>query len=64
MVLWNFDLLWKTMVLWKSLLYYEQNYATIDKTMLPYRELWNFDLRLLKTKKISFIVEKTRNIQK
>ena len=38
MVLWNIDLLWKTMVLGK-------NYGTIEKTMVLYRELWNFDLR-------------------
>ena len=57
MVLWNFDLLQKTMVLCK-------NYGTMDKTMVLYRELWNFDLRrkkhdrLPKTRKLCFIMEK------
>ena len=52
MVLWNIDLLWK-------------NYGTIYKTIVLYRELWNFDFRrkkhgrLPKTKKPKFIMEKT-----
>ena len=33
------------MVLWKKLWYFGQNYGTMDKTMVLYRELWNFDLR-------------------
>ena len=56
MVLWNFDLLWK-------------NYGTMAKTMVLYRELWNYDLRrgkhcrLPKTKKLSFINEKLKVIK-
>ena len=36
MVLWNFDLLWK-------------NYGTMEKTMVMYRDLRNFNLRREKT---------------
>ena len=42
----NFDLLWKNYgAIEKKLLYYGQNYGTMAKTMVLYRELFNFDLR-------------------
>ena len=52
------------MVLWTKLWFYGQNYGTIIKTMVLYRDLWNFDLRrkkhdrLPKTKKLWFIMDK------
>ena len=58
MVLLNFDLLWKNYCAMEKLWYYGQNYGTIVKTMVLYRELLNFDLqrekhgRLPKTKKL------------
>ena len=32
------------MVLWQKLFYYRKNHGTIEKTMIPYRKLRNFDL--------------------
>ena len=32
------------MVLWKKLWYYGKNYGTMEKTMVLYRKLCNFDL--------------------
>ena len=39
MVLWYYEKLW----------YYGKNYGTMNKTMVLYWELWNFDLRRKKT---------------
>ena len=39
----------KTIVLWKKLLYYGKNYGTMEKTMILYQKLWNFDLLWKKT---------------
>ena len=52
----------------EKLWYYGRNYGTMEKIMVVYPELWNFDLRnkkhyrLPQTKKLSFIVEKPKLI--
>ena len=57
--------LWFTMENYGTM---EKNYGTMDKTMVLYWELWNFNLRrrkhvrLPKTKKLWFIMEKTKEI--
>ena len=55
----------KTMVLWKKLLYYGQNYSTIEKPMVYYSENYGTSIyegkkhgRLPKTMKLIFIMEK------
>ena len=44
MVLWNFDLLWKNHGTMEKLWQYGQNFGTMEKTIVLYQRLWNFDL--------------------
>ena len=37
------------MVLWKIYGTMEKNDGTMEKTIVPYKEIWNFDLRRTKT---------------
>ena len=52
----NYNIIWlKTIVLWNFDLLLEingtmiKNYGTMEKAIVPYKEIWNFDLRRKKT---------------